>query len=97
MAHAMTHKQANVMGIAAVAAAMGAMMALLFAPKSGEEMRGDIKDRMKRAKDMSTDKMMDAKDTVIEKKDMAKDKISSLKSKMDDELADTADDMSNRM
>jgi gas vesicle protein len=82
MGHAMAQKSTNVIGIAAVAALAGAVTALLFAPKSGEEMRSDIKDRAQRAKDASKDKMQAAKGKMARMKGKAADKMEEMTDEM---------------
>lgn len=67
MGHVMAHKPTNLLGVALVAAMAGALAALLFAPKSGGELRNDIKDKAKRTKDIAEDKVGTAKDKVKEK------------------------------
>jgi gas vesicle protein len=82
MAQAMEQKSTNIIGIAAIAAAAGALTALLLAPKSGEEMRQDIMDRTQRAKEMSRQKI-----------EMAKSKARSLKGKTAEKMEDMSDQM----
>ncbi|MHB8581296.1 MAG: YtxH domain-containing protein [Ignavibacteriaceae bacterium] len=61
--------------------AIGAIFALLYAPKSGKELRGDIKSK--------TDSLMDdANDYINEAKDKAKDLINDGRKKSDKLISD---------
>jgi gas vesicle protein len=71
----MTHKSAGTgaVGVAAMAALVGAAAALLFAPKSGTETRNDIKRKMQEAQDRSKQKMDTMKSKVATKTEDIKD------------------------
>jgi gas vesicle protein len=84
----MAHKSTNILGVAVVAAMAGALAALLFAPKSGEELRGDIKDKAKRTKDMTEDKIDAAKDKAYTAKDKVREKMASAPLDTDSEALD---------
>jgi len=88
MGHVMAHKPTNLLGVAIVAAMAGALAALLFAPKSGSELRSDIKDKAKRTKDIAEDKMDIAKDKVGTAKDEVKEKMASAPIDADNEVLD---------
>ena len=84
MANGMSGKSTNALGLVAVAALIGAAVALLFAPKSGEELRSDIRNKAKSAKNTATDKLEetgeavgDAKDAVVTKANKARDRMNS--------------------
>ena len=82
MANGMSGKSANALGLVAVAALVGAAVALLFAPKSGEELRSDIRNKAKSAKDTATDKLEETGEAVSEAKDAAVDKASKARDRM---------------
>jgi len=56
-----------------IGAAIGATTALLLAPKSGKELRGDIMDKLEDAKDELSKVTCDLKEIAIEKGHIAKD------------------------
>lgn len=86
MSHAMAHKSAGtgVVGVAAMAALVGAAAALLFAPKSGRETRGDIRRRMMEAQERTKQK-------TSEMKDAAGDKVDMMRGKAEETAADVKD------
>lgn len=59
-----------------VGATVAGLTALLLAPKSGQEVREDIKDRTLKTKDQATDYMHKAKDKGMELKDNVNEKKS---------------------
>jgi hypothetical protein len=50
------------LGIFGAGLAVGAVLGLLFAPKRGEDLRGDIRHRVTDARDVSTQKFTELKD-----------------------------------
>lgn len=94
--HTATDKQAgNMMGVAIVAATIGAVAALLLAPKRGSEMRDDLKGRYRDIKHKAKTKADDMEDKVSEgveeARSKAKDTVDKAKDKIDD-MADEADE-----
>lgn len=55
--------------------AVGAAAALLFAPTSGEELRGNIRDRARRFKDLAVEKAGDLEEQVGETYERARAKV----------------------
>ncbi len=55
--------------------ALGAGIALLMAPQSGEETRRELSDRVKRARDSARDAVSDLGDVIGEKLEEARDKV----------------------
>lgn len=55
--------------------AVGAGIALLLAPQSGEETRREIAERVKRAKDAASDAVGELGDVIGEKLEQARDKV----------------------
>ncbi|GEK88737.1 Gas vesicle protein [Alkalibacterium putridalgicola] len=62
-----------------VGAAVAGLTALLLAPKSGKEVRGDIKDRTVKTKDQAKDYVNKAKDKGMELKDSVSKKTEDYK------------------
>jgi gas vesicle protein len=58
-----------------VGLALGAGIALLMAPQSGEETRREITDRVRRAKDAATEAVGDLSDAIGETIDHARDRV----------------------
>lgn len=75
----------NIALVAMVSAAVGAIAALLFAPKSGEELRGDIKNKAREAKEKTKDKAREAKDKAADVKDKAVNKARDAKDRVQEE------------
>lgn len=68
----------------------GALVALLFAPKSGKELRSDIKDKFTDVKDTGMEKGQEWKEAGVEKaqewKEVGEEKAQDLKEKYSDEM-----------
>lgn len=72
-AHAMKDNTGMIAGIAALSAGIGAIVALLVTPRTGEEMRGGIKRRTHSAMDTVSDKFGHVKEAGEDMVDTAKD------------------------
>lgn len=83
-AHSIRENPGQMAGIAALSAAIGAMAALLFTPRTGSQARSGIKRRALHGKDVMMDKMH------TKKEDMA-DTMEDMKQKAKDKTADMAD------
>jgi gas vesicle protein len=67
--------EGNPIGPFLIGLAVGAGIALLLAPKSGEETRREIADGVKRAREAATDAVEGITETVAEKLDGARNKV----------------------
>jgi len=78
-AHSIRENPGQLAGIAALSAAIGAMTAMLFTPRTGEQVRHGIGRRARHGKEAMMDKMHSAKDETTDKiegtKEKAKDKL----------------------
>ncbi|HEX8226521.1 MAG TPA: YtxH domain-containing protein [Candidatus Saccharimonadales bacterium] len=86
-----TKKDTNVMGVALVAAAVGAAAGLLLAPKRGTEMRQDLKGKYNGMKNKTQDVAHSTRDKVTQGVDTAKSKIHMAADKTADRTRDMAD------
>lgn len=87
MAQTASHGQnTNAFGMVLLGAAMGALAALLMAPKKGDDMRDDIKDRYYGMKTKTHDTI-----------DTAKDKVRSTTDRFRSKTHDIADDARDAM
>lgn len=81
-AHSIRENPAQIIGIAALGAAIGAMAAMLFTPRTGSQARNGIKRRVLHGKEVMADKMRskkeDMEDTMEGMKEKAKDKTTEL-------------------
>ena len=94
MRHIHSHSEADkaqVFGIAALAAGVGAIVALLFSAKSGPETRSAIRDRLSKVKNSAKDYRADVNDTIEDisqaaeqKKDEIIEKVEKNLNKSDD-------------
>lgn len=77
-AHSIRENPGQIAGIAALSAAIGALAAMLFTPRTGSQARSGILRRAKHGKDVMRDKMHSKKedmvDTIEDMKEKAKDK-----------------------
>jgi gas vesicle protein len=87
-AHSIRENPGQIAGIAALSAAIGAMAAMLFTPRTGSQARSGIKRRALHGKDAMMDKMHSKKedeaDTMDDMKEKAKDKKTELSDKAKD-------------
>jgi len=67
--------------------AIGAGVALLFAPRSGQEMRGEIKRRVKRVGDQAADTFSEARERVEQRLESARITLEEKKQRMTDAVA----------
>lgn len=85
MSHAHTHSLREntgiITGIAAVAAGIGAVTAMLVTPRTGQEVRGELKRRTSAVKEAVTHKSEHGKD-------VAQDLASDAKSEAEDKVAE---------
>jgi gas vesicle protein len=81
----------NVVGAMMFAAALGAVVGMLFAPKRGTETREDLKNKYNDAKNRSQDMAMDARDRFNRGVDAARSKVGQAADKTKD-VADKAAD-----
>lgn len=92
-AHSISENPGQIAGIAALSAAIGAITAMLFTPRTGSQARAGIKRRAIHGKDSMMDKMQakkeDMADTMQDTKDKARD-IKDQAKDMKDEAKDTA-------
>lgn len=97
MTHTMAHMSPNkvdmnagagIVGVAAMAALVGAAAALLLAPKSGRETRSDIKQKMHDAQERSKNKATEMKNVAVEKTDELRGKAEETAQTIADEAAD---------
>jgi gas vesicle protein len=104
MTHMTSDRQApNAMGMVILAAAAGALAALLLAPKKGTELQEDIRGRMNNMKNKAQNKMEDTREKVGDGIETARskahdvaDKAKSTVSSTADKTKDAADRMSGR-
>ena len=77
-AHTIRENPGQIAGIAALSAAIGAITAMLFTPRTGEQVRGGIGRRARHGKDTMMDKLHSQRnhmtDTIDDVKETAKDK-----------------------
>lgn len=71
--HALRDNTGMIAGIAALSAGIGAVAALLFTPRTGEQVRSGLKRRAHNTMDTMSDKMHSAKDTADDMADSIKD------------------------
>lgn len=87
-AHSIRENPGQIAGIAALAAAIGAVTAMLFTPRTGSQTRAGIKRRAAHGKDVMIDKMHTKKeevsDNMEETKEDAKDKAADITAKAKD-------------
>jgi gas vesicle protein len=83
-AHSIRENPGQLAGIAALSAAIGAITAMLFTPRTGSEARSGIKRRAMHGKDAMIDK-------IHSKKDEMSDTMEDMKSKAMDKEADIAE------
>jgi gas vesicle protein len=76
--HSVTDDPKQVVGIALLAATVGAIVATLFAPKSGTETRQAIRTRAQEAKDRMKNSKTDMEQRASEAKDYVKDSVKSV-------------------
>jgi gas vesicle protein len=67
--------------------AVGACVALLFAPRSGDELRGEIKRRAKRVGDQAIGSFSDARERVEQRLESARLALEEKKQRMTDAVA----------
>jgi gas vesicle protein len=67
--------------------AVGAGIALLFAPRSGEEVRGEIKRRVKTVRDKASDSFSEARERVEQRLESARLNLEDKKQRMTDAVA----------
>ena len=84
-------KSSNVFGVAVVAAAIGAVVGLLMAPKSGEETRAELRTKLDDMKQKSNEAATTARDKVTQKADAARDKVHQMTDKTREKVNDVAD------
>lgn len=84
--HSVTEDPLKVMGIAALAAAVGATVAMLFTPRSGEQVRNGLKRRAANMKD-KTIKTVDDMDEVNEN---VKERLQTTATKVAEDVKSTA-------
>lgn len=87
-AHSIRENPGQIVGIAALSAAIGAIAAMLFTPRTGSQARNGIKRRALHGKDTVMDKMHSKKenivDTMEDMKEKTKDKTEELSDKAKD-------------
>ena len=86
--HSIRENPTPVAGIALLAAAVGAITAMLITPKRGDELRRGIGEKIGKSKEDVVNKMQNKKDDVTNKMSEA---TGSIKSKVDD-VADKSKD-----
>lgn len=93
MTHGMAHMPhskadmttgAGIIGVAAMAALVGAAAALLFAPRTGQETRQGIRRKMHEAQERSKQKAQSMKDSAV-------DTVDGLRDRAEDTAQDIAD------
>jgi gas vesicle protein len=89
--------QSNVAGIMLLAAAAGAVAGILFAPKSGEETRQELRTKYDGAKSKMQDKAHMAKDKLSKGVEAARSKVHDAADKAKDTADKTADATKNKV
>ncbi len=84
-------KQSNVVGVALIAAAVGAVMGLLLAPKKGAETREDLMGKYNDVKNKTQDTVQSTRDKLNRGVDAARGKVHEAADKTKD-VADHAAD-----
>ncbi len=87
--HPSTAVPSNIIGVAVLATAVGAVAGLLFAPKSGKETRADLQAKMKDAKHKGMEKADHMRHKMNSKVDTALSKVHDATDSLD-EAADKA-------
>jgi gas vesicle protein len=72
-------------------ALLGAGVALLLAPRSGEETQAEIRDRVRRLRDAAEDRVNDVRDTVTDSVTRTRDRIQEQLDSVRDTVEDRAD------
>jgi gas vesicle protein len=88
--HSVTDEPLKLIGIAAIAAAVGATVAMLFTPRSGEQVRGGLKRRATVLKDDVRDKLVRTVDEVDEATEDTKERLRTAAANAADEAKTTA-------
>jgi gas vesicle protein len=94
-----TKKQSNVVGVALIAAAVGAVAGMLLAPKKGSETREDLMGKYNDAKNKTQDTVNSTKDKLNRGVDAARGKVHDAADKtkdVADNAADKAKDATSR-
>ena len=76
--HAMRDNTGMIAGIAALSAGIGALMAMLVTPRTGQQVRGGIKRRAHHAMDRASDTFSHAKEAGDDLMDTAEDKAKDM-------------------
>lgn len=82
-------KSGNIVGPMMVAAALGAVIGMLYAPKRGTDTREELMNRYNDVKNKSQDMAMDARDRITRGVDAARNKVETVADKTKD-VADKA-------
>lgn len=88
--HSVTEDPVKLAGVAAIAAAVGAMVALLFTPRSGNQVRSGLKRRAAHLKDEVQDKITLVVDDSEDVVDEAKQRLQTTASKVAKDAKTTA-------
>jgi len=86
-AHSIRENPGQIAGIAALSAAIGAVTAMLFTPRTGNETRAGIKRRAAHGKDIMMDKMHSKKDEMSDSMEDMKDKAMDKEAEMAEKAA----------
>ena len=86
-----TGKGKNVMGVALVAAAVGAAAGLLLAPKRGVDTREELKNKYNGMKNKTQDAAHSARDKVNQGVETARDKVHSVTDRAADKTKDVTE------
>ena len=87
-AHAIRENPGQIMGIAALSATIGAITAMLFTPRTGEQVRHGIGRRARHGKDAVIDKMQSKKEDITMAADDIKDAAMDKEAEMAEKTAD---------
>lgn len=90
--HPKTDSQSTMFGVALIAAAVGAVVGLLFAPKRGTETRDDIVGKYKNMQTKARDTASTAKSKVGEGVDAARTKVHDATDRAKKEIDNAADE-----
>lgn len=88
--HSVTDEPLKLVGIAAIAAAVGAAVAVLLTPRSGSQLRGGLKRRANNLKDDMRDHLVKTIDESEDDAEEVKRRLQSTASKVADDTKSTA-------